>query len=98
MYGHEFGQKGRCRRQEPPNALNLVHYNQFEAEVLMIKCINLSTLLDICLIMTTWCEEREDLLWIVGGSSARLSMIAEKMPGHPSANYKSIQRFLQAWI
>src|SRR5512146_2428413 len=64
-------------------------------EALMDKCIKLSALLG-------YLFDREDLVRkaerimtaLLEARCARLTMIAEKMPGPPAANYKAIQRFL----
>jgi hypothetical protein len=60
----------------------------------MFKCINLSTLLGYLFDHDHLVRRAEKIFsGLLEARSARLSMIAEKMPGHPSANYKSIQRF-----
>ena len=63
----------------------------------MNKCIKLSALLGNLFDREEQVEKAEKIMTaLLEARSARLSMIAEKMPGLPAANYKAIQRFLAA--
>ncbi len=61
----------------------------------MDKCIKLSALLGYLFDRGDWVRKAEKIMTaLLEARSARLSTIAEKMPGQPAANYKAIQRFL----
>lgn len=63
----------------------------------MNKCIKLSALLSYVFDRKEWVEKAERIMTaLLEAGSARLSRMAEKMPGQPAANYKAIQRFLAA--
>jgi hypothetical protein len=61
----------------------------------MIKCINLSDFLGYLFDQPRLLDKIKVILkGLLEACSPRLSQIAEHMPGHPAANYKTIQRFL----
>ncbi len=63
----------------------------------MDKCIRLSALLGYLFTREEQVRKAETIMTaLLEAGSARLSRIAEQMPGRPAANYKSIQRFLAA--
>lgn len=60
----------------------------------MDKCIKFSPLLKYLFDREDQVRKAETIMTaLLEARSARLSMIAEKMPGQPAANYKAIQRF-----
>src|SRR5512138_356512 len=64
-------------------------------EALMDKCIKFSALLGYLFDQEEQVRKAETIMTaLLEARCARISMIAEKMPGQPAANYKAIQRFL----
>jgi hypothetical protein len=61
----------------------------------MAEFINFSRMLEYLFNDKNWIEKAIPVLkGLLKAQSPRLSLIAEKMPGLPAANYKAIQRFL----
>jgi len=63
----------------------------------MDKCINLCELLGYLFDEKGMVKKADQIIrGLLEARIARLSAIAEKMPGHPAGNYKAIQRFMGA--